>query len=894
MQFTARRQELDEVVRLTAAPSSHGLLFTGEHGIGKSRLLAEAARRVTVDSVLLRGNPAESAWPLSGFSTLFASIGDRRAVEFAGRFTLRSNDPQSMFAASRDLLTLLRGLDLPPLVLLIDDLDMMDTESRTLIGFMAGRLAGTNLQMVATATTATATATTAVPAVGGEQRLAGFTTLPLAPLTGEEAEDLVRRELGEAADDGTVQIVASRSGGIPLVIEQSIAGLHHDQVTGREPLVLPLRPPEASKAAALDRLHAVPREALPIAQELAAAPLHLLGVLTRQDLDRSDRLELLLDAGLADLHGQVVRMRDPLLRSYLYWELRPQHRRELHGELAGLYSAVDERLAAWHASFTGEGADRADALIAAATDLVHEGENEAAVELAERALVLGSDPESRHPLMLRFVEALNAAGELDLAAHYLQTVQPADPDPAFSLVLARTRIALEFERTQRVPVREVEASVSLHGDDDPEGATALLSLVTDFHSAKWDVDGARAWLRIAELFSPASAKGPDPQLAEAARMVEAVDGVPEGSSGTHRMSTDSLNALTAASLISFGTTLSYREHYAQARRVTNVVFHGRRDERLAVDWAWNLSFINEVRAGDFRRAHSVVEGWSADTAETVRQHSARALANTWHAIAQGREEAAAAHAEQCAELASAERNPAVLARLYSFQGADALLRGDHASAVRLLQLADATSAHIGNLSLVRHTANLVEAYAAAGRLREGEQVLHRMVEQQQRRPSIWLDRAVARSRAVLAPDQAAGELFVEALALYDGAQAHDGDYERARTLLAQSDRLTRLGLRTDAEHASALASAAFEAAGATLWARRAASAEPASSPEPGSILSLLKAEEREVAEMVRRGLRNREIAGELYISLRTVELRLTHIYRKVGARSRSHLASLLG
>lgn len=894
MLFTARGPELDEMVRVTTAPSVHGLLFTGERGIGKTRLLTEAASRIATDSVLLQANPAESAWPLSGFSTVFASIGDRRAVEFAGRFTLRSNDPQTMFAAARDLLTLLRGLDLQPLVLLIDDLDLMDTESRTLIGFMAGRLAGTNLQLVATATSTTAPASASVPEHGGEHRLAGFTTHTLAPLTPEEAAELVRTELGDGADDGTVQIIASRSGGIPRVIEQSIAGLNHDQATGREPLVLPMRPPEASKAAALERLHSAPKEALPLARELAAAPLHLVDALTRQDLDRSDALESLLDVGLAELHGNLVRMRDPLLRSYLYWELRPQHRRELHRELAGLYAGLDERLAAWHRSFAAADPRIAADLITAASDLVRDGDAESAVELAERALVLGADAPSRHPHMLRFVEVLSSAGELDLAARYLQTVQPDHPDPGFSLVLARTRIALEFERTQRVPVREVEASVSLHGDEDPAGATALLSLVTDFHSAKWDVDGARAWLRIAELFSPESAARADSQLAEATRMVDAVDGAPEGGAATARMSTDALNALTAASLISFGTTLSYREHYAQARRVTNVVFHGHRSERLAVDWAWNLGFINEVRAGDFRRAHAVVDGWLADTAATVKQHSARALAVTWHTLTQGRASEAAAHADECAALASAERNPAVLARLYGFQGADALLRGDHASAVRLLQLADATAAHIDNLSLVRHTANLVEAYAAGGRMREGEQVLARMSEQQLRRPSIWLDRAVARSRAILAPDPIAPELFVEALALYDGVKAHDGDYERGRTLLAQSDRLTRLGLRADAEHASALANAAFESAGATLWATRAASAEPAAAPEPGSILSLLKAEEREVAEMVRRGLRNREIAGELYISLRTVELRLTHIYRKVGARSRSHLASLIG
>ena len=57
--------------------------------------------------------------------------------------------------------------------------------------------------------------------------------------------------------------------------------------------------------------------------------------------------------------------------------------------------------------------------------------------------------------------------------------------------------------------------------------------------------------------------------------------------------------------------------------------------------------------------------------------------------------------------------------------------------------------------------------------------------------------------------------------------------------------------------------------------------------------SLLTPGEREIALLVAEGLRNKEIAARLYMSVRTVELRLTTIYRKLGARSRSHLAAML-
>jgi DNA-binding NarL/FixJ family response regulator len=48
-----------------------------------------------------------------------------------------------------------------------------------------------------------------------------------------------------------------------------------------------------------------------------------------------------------------------------------------------------------------------------------------------------------------------------------------------------------------------------------------------------------------------------------------------------------------------------------------------------------------------------------------------------------------------------------------------------------------------------------------------------------------------------------------------------------------------------------------------------------------------------VLRLMRKGVRNKDIAAGLFISLRTVEVRITQIYRKLEARSRSHLLTLL-
>jgi len=57
-------------------------------------------------------------------------------------------------------------------------------------------------------------------------------------------------------------------------------------------------------------------------------------------------------------------------------------------------------------------------------------------------------------------------------------------------------------------------------------------------------------------------------------------------------------------------------------------------------------------------------------------------------------------------------------------------------------------------------------------------------------------------------------------------------------------------------------------------------------PAPG-----LTRRESEVAALVARGLTNREIAGRLYVSVRTVEVHVDHILSKLGFRTRTQLAA---
>jgi DNA-binding NarL/FixJ family response regulator len=55
----------------------------------------------------------------------------------------------------------------------------------------------------------------------------------------------------------------------------------------------------------------------------------------------------------------------------------------------------------------------------------------------------------------------------------------------------------------------------------------------------------------------------------------------------------------------------------------------------------------------------------------------------------------------------------------------------------------------------------------------------------------------------------------------------------------------------------------------------------------------LTASERRVAQLAAGGMTNRQIARELYVSLKTVEAHLAHAYRKLEIASRAELRARL-
>ena len=117
----------------------------------------------------------------------------------------------------------------------------------------------------------------------------------------------------------------------------------------------------------------------------------------------------------------------------------------------------------------------------------------------------------------------------------------------------------------------------------------------------------------------------------------------------------------------------------------------------------------------------------------------------------------------------------------------------------------------------------------------------------------------------------------------------------ARTRLVYGGALLRAGARVEARAMLEQAREQFAALGATEWEEQAVTALGRS----GKVLRRdptrrdeLTPAELQVASLVTEGKTNREIAGSLWVSEKTVEAHLSRIYRKLGVRNRAGLAGL--
>jgi DNA-binding CsgD family transcriptional regulator len=192
---------------------------------------------------------------------------------------------------------------------------------------------------------------------------------------------------------------------------------------------------------------------------------------------------------------------------------------------------------------------------------------------------------------------------------------------------------------------------------------------------------------------------------------------------------------------------------------------------------------------------------------------------------------------------------------------------------------------------VRFVPDEIEALITLGRLEDAEKLLTRLERRARRLKRSSALAAAARCRALLAA--ARGDVAF-ALSTLDRALAeHDRvpmPFEQSRTLLVLGEVQRRAKQKRAARETLEASLASFESFGAEIWARRARS-ELARIGGRAPATDALTPTERRVAELVAQGRPTKEVASELFVSVKTVEGHLSRIYAKLGVRSRAELAA---
>jgi DNA-binding CsgD family transcriptional regulator len=189
---------------------------------------------------------------------------------------------------------------------------------------------------------------------------------------------------------------------------------------------------------------------------------------------------------------------------------------------------------------------------------------------------------------------------------------------------------------------------------------------------------------------------------------------------------------------------------------------------------------------------------------------------------------------------------------------------------------------------------LIEAATRTGKTRVAREALERLAEATSVGDSDWGLGIYARSRALLSEGHAADELYREAIERLTRTPIRT---ELARAHLLYGEWLRRENRRSDARAQLRRSYEQLTSIGMEAFADRARIELDATGEHVRrrtvETRDDLTAQERQIAELARDRLSNPEIGARLFLSPRTVEWHLGHVFTKLGITSRKQLADVL-
>ena len=893
------RYRVHAALERARAGASDVLAVVGEPGIGKTVLLEDAAAHADGMRVLrARGVESEARIPFASlFELLRPALGalgripapQARALE--GALALRATEAHERFAVGAATLSLLAAhAEEGPVLALVDDAHWLDGSSAQALLFAIRRLIADPIAVL-------------LGVRRDEPSLldgADLETLRLGGLSSDDAEAL----LPELAPE-TARRLHGATGGNPLALLE-LAGEPDSLAPAGAPVLVPARISSAFARRA-GSLSLDERRMLLLA---AASDSGDLTLLRRAAADLGvDPAGLVAAerAGVVSLVTGAVEFRHPLARSAVYASADAQARREVHRALAGALPDRDVDRRAWHLATAAAGLD--DGAAAALEQAGERARGRSAYAPAavafERASRLVSNEAARGRLSRLAAEASWHAGLSDRALVLLEEARAAtaDPDALLDVDELAGRIAV-----RRGPVMQGRAILSAVAERaDPERAVMLRAeAATACFYAGETAEGVsiaeRAWreqpvgasLRTRFLASAAVGMawvvGGD--AAAGAREIERALALADGSDELR----DDLQLLPWLAVVPI-----FLRDATAGRRLLTVALDGARARSaigalpyvlnlVAIDHAttdrWDLAEITYREAIGLARESDQrtdlvfgLSGLARLLARRGDEEECRALSTEALAL--------------CGQLGTR------LHEVWVFD-AGALLELGLGAAGRALGELERQRQVVDECGLtdpdISPLPELVDALLRVGRRADAAACAAAFSTRAAAKRGSWsLARAWRADGLVTEDVDDAAERFERAL---EHHLRTPDLFETARTRLVYGERLRRAGSRVRAREQLRPAAEAFQRLGARPWAERAraelaATGETVRRGDP-SARDELTPQELQIALLLAEGRTTREAAAALFLSPKTIEYHLRHVYLKLDIHSRDELRHAVG
>jgi DNA-binding CsgD family transcriptional regulator/tetratricopeptide (TPR) repeat protein len=853
----------------------------GDAGSGKTTLVRQAVSRLPAGVRVLQAVADELS----------------AGVEFAVVDQLVTISARNAFAAGLELLRYVADAENSgPAVVVVEDLHWADAASRQALLTLARRLEQDQVMLIVTSRPG------AAPDGWDRFRLDSARCVPIStgPLSVAEVAALARA-VGVPLGPHSAERLHRHTSGNPLYVQTLLTELDPAQLGGEDELPVP----RSLASVIVATLAGRPDPARELASALAVLNQRVALAVAGQVADSADAaaaLEHLIPTGFIQWWprepGTPVGFAHPLFRMAIYDDLSPTLRRRYHLAAAAF---TDAPAALEHRVAAADGPD--EELAAALADAARVRQRHGALSSAAACLLQASglcaSLRDRARYLLQGVELLLADQQVAAAARFQGQVEACPDGARRSLVLGLLAWSKGDAVTAEEHLSAAAAAASQEEHDVLAGALVQLAMIS-FNAGDGDLTVDRA-MRALSLGVPAH------QIELRAWTGLALgEGLRNGApAGLERLAErlpdppDQVAAGDAGLLTTRGSLRFYASHTTAA--IADLRAAARMSQEAPVS-ALPRAHIHLAQLlfaqGDWDEAEIQARiGLSlvANEAHLWVEAQAHAVLGTLLA-SRGEWDSAADYATSTRRVVKALGTAEMVFAASYLEASIARARPDPGGVVEAIGPLARDPRMIPMLSSLAWWSVLIEAFIDLGDFEAGQRHLEALTAGTKARRLDFGARLAGHRARLAAASGKQGEAkqqFHRAIELYG---ADDPLLDRAMTRRAFGRHLATHGDRREATAQLRTAYELLAPAGAAPYLQTIEADLAAMGTGPrrrrsyeGRSSLRLTDRQRDVAVLAARGLTNREIADRLYISEKAVEYHLSHVFGKLGIRSRREL-----